>query len=85
MNKTKVKMNKPIYLGLSLLEISKVVSMSFGMIILNQSIRTKQSYGYTDTDSFIVNKKTEDAFENIANDVEKGLRYQIMKVKDPYQ
>ena len=70
-NKTKVKMNKPIYLGLSVLQISKVVSVSFGMIILNQSIRTKQNHVYIDADSFIEIKKTDDAFENIANDIEK--------------
>ena len=33
MNKTKVKMNKPIYLGLSILESSKLLIMNFGMII----------------------------------------------------
>ena len=32
MKKNKVKMNKPIYLGLSILEISKILSMNFGMI-----------------------------------------------------
>ena len=31
MNKTRVKMNKPIYLGLSILDISKI--LVFGMII----------------------------------------------------
>ena len=34
MKKAKVKMNTPVYLGLSILEIS----MNFGKIILNQSI-----------------------------------------------
>ena len=33
MKKTKVKMNKPIYLGLSILEISKILCMNFGMIL----------------------------------------------------
>ena len=29
MNKTKLKMNKPIYLGLSILEISKILMYEF--------------------------------------------------------
>ena len=32
MKKTKVKMNKPIYLGLSILEISKILMYNFGMV-----------------------------------------------------
>ena len=33
MKQTKVKMNKPIYLGLSILEISETLMYEFGMII----------------------------------------------------
>ena len=33
MKKTKVKMNKPLHLGLSILEISKTLMYEFGMII----------------------------------------------------
>ena len=33
MNKTKVKMNKLIYLGLSILDITKILMYGFGMII----------------------------------------------------
>ena len=33
MNKTRVKMNKPIYLGLSILDISKILMYEFGTII----------------------------------------------------
>ena len=35
-----------------------------------------------DTDSFIIHTKTEDVYENIADDAEKGLIYQIMKLID---
>ena len=35
MKKTEIKMNKPIYLGLAILDISKLLFMNSGMIILN--------------------------------------------------
>ena len=43
MKNTKTKMNKPVYLGLSILEIS----ISFGMIILKVSLQCKTMvHGY---------------------------------------
>ena len=39
---------------------------------------------YTNTDSFIINIKTEDFYEDIANDAEKRLIHQIMKSIDHY-
>ena len=44
MKKVNVKMNKPVYLGLSILEISKTLMYKFGMIILNQNIKIMQNY-----------------------------------------
>ena len=37
-------MNKLVYLQMSILDISKTLIMSFGMIILNQSMKTEQNY-----------------------------------------
>ena len=72
MKKTRVKMVKPLYLGMSILDIIKTLMYE---IIWYDCIEPK--YGekaklcYTDTDSFIINIKTKDFFEDISNDVEK--------------
>ena len=42
MKKTKVKMNKPVYLGMPILDISKTLMYEFWQIMLNQSTKTKQ-------------------------------------------
>ena len=66
MRRTKVKMNKPIYLGLSILEIGKLLMYEFWYDYM------KPKYGYyMDTDSFIMNIKTEDSYKDVAYDVEK--------------
>ena len=44
MKKTKIKMKKPVYLGISILDISKTLCMNFVMISLNQSMKTEQNY-----------------------------------------
>ena len=44
MKKTEVKMNKPIYLGQAILDISKTLCMSFGVITLSLSMVIKHGY-----------------------------------------
>ena len=70
MKKTKVKMNKPIYLGLSILEISKILMYQFWYDYMKPKYGNNVKLCYMDTDSFIMNIKTNDFYENIANDVE---------------
>ena len=71
MKKTKVKMNKPIYLGMSILDISKTLMYEFWYDYLKPKYGDKVKLCYTDTDSFIIYIKTEDFFQDISNDVEK--------------
>ena len=71
MDKTKVKMNKPIYLGLSILEISKILMYEFWYDYMKPKYNGNVKLCYMDTDSFIMNIKTEDFYKDIANDVEK--------------
>ena len=71
MIKTKVKMNKPVYLGMSILEISKTLMYEFWCDYIKSKHQDEAKICYMDTDSFIIPIKTEDFYKDIANDVEK--------------
>ena len=70
MKETKVKMNKPIYLGLSILEISKTLMYEFWYDYMKPKYANNVKLCYMDTHSFIMNIKTNDFYEDISNDVE---------------
>ena len=84
MKKVQLKMNNPVYLALSVLEISKPLKYEFCMIILNQSISTMQKLHYMDTDSFIIHIKTENVYECIADDVKKGFDTSNYTINRPF-
>ena len=71
MKKIKVKMNKPVYLGMSILDLSKTLMYEFWYDYVKPKSQHKAKLCYIDTDSFIFYIKTEDFYEDIANDVEK--------------
>ena len=71
LKKTKVKINKPIYLGMSILDISKTLMYEFWYDYIKPKYQDKAKLCYMDTDSFVIHIKTEDFYEDIANDVEK--------------
>ena len=64
-------MNKPVYLGMSILDISKTLMYKFWYDYIKPKYGDRAKLCYTDTDSFIIYIKTEDFFEDISNDVEK--------------
>ena len=70
MKKTRVKMTKPLYLGMSILDISKILMYELWYYYINPKYGDKAKLCYTDTDSFIIHIITEDFFEDISNDVE---------------
>ena len=69
--KTKVKMNTPIYLGMSISDVSKTLMYEFWYNYIKPKYQDRAKLCYMDTDSFIIHMKTKDICKNIANDVEK--------------
>ena len=68
MKKAKAKMNKPVYLGLLILEISKILMYQFLYDYMKPKYGDHVKLCYMDTDSFIMHIKTKDFFEDIAPD-----------------
>ena len=64
-------MNQPVYLGLSILEISKALMYEFWYDYMKPKYGGNVKLFYMDTDSFIMHIKTEDFYKDIADDVEK--------------
>ena len=68
MKKTSLLMNKPVYLDLSILAISKTVMYQFWYDYVKPKYGEKSKLCYMDTGSFIVYIKTEDIYVDIAKD-----------------
>ena len=83
MNKTRVKMNKPIYLGLSILDISKILMYEFWYDYMKPKYDNDVKLCYMDMDSFVMNIKTEDFYKDIANDVDKRFDTSNYEVNRP--
>ena len=71
MKKTNVNMNKPVYLGMSVLDISKTLMYNFWCDYINPKNEDRSKLCYTDTGSFIIHILTKDFFVDISNDAER--------------
>ena len=76
-------MNKPKYLGLSILEISKTLMCEFWCDYIKSKYQDNAKLCYMDADSFIIHIKTEDVYKDAANDIEKRLDTSNQKVNRP--
>ena len=79
MNETKVKMNKPIYLGLSILDISKILMYEFWYDYMKPKYGIDVKLCYMDTDSFIMNIIYKIFTKILLMMLKKDLILQIMK------
>ena len=64
-------MNKPIYLGMSILDISKTLMFEFWYDYIKPKYHNNAKLCWMDTESFIIHIKTEDFYKDIADNFKK--------------
>lgn len=62
--KAVVKLNKPIYVGMAILDLSKLHMYNFYYEVLKPKYGDNIKLAYTDTDSFVIHTKTEDIYSD---------------------
>ena len=69
MKKTSLTMNKPVYLGMSILDLSKIVMFDFHYKYIKPKYGKQAKLLFTDTDSFLYEIQTKDFYKDISGDV----------------
>ena len=69
MKKTKLTFNKPVYLGMCILDLSKTLMYEFHYNYIKQKYGDKAKLLFTDTDSLMYEIQTEDFYKDISKDV----------------
>ena len=80
--KTSVFMNKSVYLGQAILDISKTLMYEFYYDYLKSKYGDNVRICYMDTDSFIIHVQTEDFYKDISNDVNKWFDTSVYDKND---
>ena len=81
--KTQILTNKPVYLGLSILDLSKTIVYDFWYDYLKPKYGENAKLCYMDTDSFIVHVKKDDIYKDIAEDVETTFDFSNFEIDRP--
>ena len=71
--KTQILMNKSVYLGLPILDLSKTVIYEFWYDYVKPKYGENAKLCYTDTYSFIVHVKTDDIYKDFLEDVRQTI------------
>ena len=63
--KRKIVINRPILIGVSILELSKMIMYQYYFKVLKEAFTNRIKLLYTDTDSFVVELKTDDLLRDL--------------------
>ena len=69
MKKTSLTMNKPVYLGMCILDLSKTIMYDFHYNYIKSKYGNKAKLLFSDTDSLMYEIETEDFYKDISGDV----------------
>ena len=69
-SKESLKLNKPAYIGMCILELSKVLMYEFHYDYIKNKYDNKSKLLFTDTDSLMYEIKTEDVYEDFGSNKE---------------
>ena len=70
MKKTEIVFNKPVYLGMSTLDLSKTLMYDFHYQYIKKKYGSKANMLFTDTDSLCYEIETGDFFKDISADAQ---------------
>ena len=83
MKKTQITLTKLVYLGLSILDLSKAIMYEFWDDYVKPKYGEKAKLCYMDTDSFIVHVKAKDIYKDIAEDIEQRFDTSNFEINRP--
>ena len=83
MKKTTVKLDKPIYVGFTVLELSKAHMYELHYNVFKHEYEERIQLAYSDTDSFLYEIKTEDIYKDLREKFAKYMDFSNYKPNHP--
>ena len=80
--KAKLKLDKPIFLGMSILDLSKLHMYQFYYDVLKKKYNENIKLVYTDTDSYVIQTMTDDVYKDF-NDIRQHMDFSDYPVEHP--
>ena len=72
--KAKLKLDKPIFLGMSILDLSKLHMYQFYYDVLKKKYNENIKLVYTDTDSYVIQTMTDDVYKDF-NEIKQHMDF----------